>query len=754
MRTILPRDPRYFQIAVLSGLLFYGLTALDFEVTVGRTLVIVGSALAAQALFSRFVGIRFDPRSPLISALSLTLLLRTGSALTAALVAGITIGSKFLIRTRRGDSGKHVFNPTNFGLVVAMALSPWLPGGAWVSPGQWGQGIWLAFLVAGLGSLVVRRAERSDVTWAFLAFHVAILFGRAWWLGDPWAIPLHQLQTGALLIFAFFMISDPKTTPDSRTGRVVFAALVAAGGAFVSFHLFRPHGVLWALAAAALLVPVLDRLFPAEPYRWPGRSRLPEPLGELHPRALPKGAFAMRSAMRRMSSLGLFVLVPALTLLTMLLTAGAAHAFCGFYVARADTRLYNDASQVVLVRDGDRTVLTMANDYQGDPTEFALVVPVPTVLQREQIHVGEKALIDHLDAYTSPRLVEYFDPDPCRVEYPRSLKLQAGAMRDLAESNDELRARARSLGVTIEASYTVGEYDILILSAEESEGLVTWLRENKYRIPDGAEPVVRSYLKQGLRFFVAKVNLEEQAKLGTRYLRPLQMAFETPRFGLPIRLGTVNARGAQELFVYTLTRPSSGHGRVETTNYRTVKLPTGQEIPPFVKEDFDRFYRDLFTRQVERERRTAVFVEYAWNMAWCDPCAADPLSAEQLQELGVFWLGETSPGQPAQDVFVTRLHVRYDREHFPTDLRFQHTGDTASFQGRYVLRHPWRGEASCPAARDYYRQVADRQEHEAQTLASLTGWPLSDIRQKIDLVGLPERSDEPWWRRIWGGGGR
>ena len=89
--------------------------------------------------------------------------------------------------------------------------------------------------------------------------------------------------------------------------------------------------------------------------------------------------------------------------------------FCGFYVAKADTKLFNKASQVVIVRDGDRTVMTMANDFEGEPKEFAIVIPVPTVLQKDQIHVGEKALLDHLDAYSSPRLVEYFDEDPCRM---------------------------------------------------------------------------------------------------------------------------------------------------------------------------------------------------------------------------------------------------------------------------------------------------------------------------------------------------
>ena len=353
------------------------------------------------------------------------------------------------------------------------------------------------------------------------------------------------------------------------------------------------------------------------------------------------------------------------------------------------------------MRDGDRTVLTMASDFRGDPKEFAVVVPVPTLIERDQIHVGDKALIDHLDAYTSPRLVEYFDPDPCARLRAR---WRCGRWTPpVGRCRRRPTVRARALGVTIEASYTVGEYDILILSANQSDGLITWLSENGYRIPRGAEAVVGSYLKQGMHFFVAKVNLAERAKLGFSVLRPLQVAYETPKFMLPIRLGTVNADGPQELFVYALTRT----GRVETTNYRTVRLPTDSEVPLFVKDDFAHFYRDLFGRQVERESMKAVFLEYAWDMGWCDPCAAEPLSADELRELGVFWLEaaraptapRTADVQPAaQNVFVTRLHVRYDRDHFPEDLVFQETGDRTNFQGRYVLRHPWTGDAR-PARR-------------------------------------------------------
>jgi Na+-translocating ferredoxin:NAD+ oxidoreductase RnfD subunit len=154
-----------------------------------------------------------------------------------------------------------------------MAMMP----GVWVSPGQWGHSALFAFLMACLGGVVVFRAWRSDVTAAFLAAYAALLFGRALLLGDPLSIPLHQLQSGALLLFSFFMISDPKTTPDSRTGRMLFAALVALGAWYVQFRLFRPSGILWSLAACSAVVPLLDRLFPARKYAWASEASGPRP---------------------------------------------------------------------------------------------------------------------------------------------------------------------------------------------------------------------------------------------------------------------------------------------------------------------------------------------------------------------------------------------------------------------------------------------------------------------------------------------
>ena len=445
------------------------------------------------------------------------------------------------------------------------------------------------------------------------------------------------------------------------------------------------------------------------------------------------------------------LILVATAALTALLSA-TAQAFCGFYVAKADTELFNQASQVVLVRDGDRTVLTMANDFDGDVRDFAVVIPVPTFIERGQINVGDMSLIDHLDAYTSPRLVEYFDPDPCARLERRELFSLGDLVADMA-APQALEESAKSQGVTIEASYTVGEYDILILSAKESDGLIDWLNDSGYRIPENADRVVGSYLKQDMRFFVAKVNIAEHDKSGYTNLRPLQVAFEHDRFMLPIRLGTLNAKGEQELFIYTLTRT----GRVETTNYRTVSLPSNTEVPEFVQADFADFYRDMFTTQVAKEDRRAVFLEYAWDMAWCDPCAADPLTNAELRKLGVFWLGGSGdlnrrPAiQQGQNVFVTRLHVRYDAEHFPEDLMFQETGDRSNFQGRYVIRHPFKGEPTCDVS-DYQAELRERQEREARQLANLTGWDIDDIRGRIPaLAANPGSLDEPdsWWSRLW-----
>ena len=258
--TVSRLDPRLYQIVSLSALLLYGVFLLHFDISIWQVAITLGAAQLTQYAGTRYFQLpAFDPKSALISSLSLCLLLRTNDLIAAALAAFIAIGSKFIIRWQ----DKHVFNPTNLALVVMIAS-----GLGWISPGQWGQVAWFGFLIACLGSLVVTRAARADVTVAFLGFYVGLLFARAIWLGDPLTIPLHQLESGALLIFSFFMISDPKTTPDSRTGRIVYALIVALAALYVQFGFFKPNGPLWGLIVCAPLVPLIDRLVPGARYDW------------------------------------------------------------------------------------------------------------------------------------------------------------------------------------------------------------------------------------------------------------------------------------------------------------------------------------------------------------------------------------------------------------------------------------------------------------------------------------------------------
>ena len=258
------RDPRLYQITVLAVLVGYGTIWLDFGVGPTRVALLLASCLAVQWTCTQLWRLpRYDPRSALISGLSLCLLLRTCDPGLAVAAAVLTVSSKFLFRI----DDRHIFNPTNFGLLAMMLASD----GVWVSPGQWGNVAFFGFLLACVGVVVVNRAARSDVTFAFLGFYVAIVIGRALWLGDPLTIALHNLQSGGLVLFAFFMISDPKTTPDSRLGRVVFALLVACGAAYVQFALFRPNGPLWSLVTCAVTVPVINRLLPGQRYTWARR---------------------------------------------------------------------------------------------------------------------------------------------------------------------------------------------------------------------------------------------------------------------------------------------------------------------------------------------------------------------------------------------------------------------------------------------------------------------------------------------------
>ncbi len=442
----------------------------------------------------------------------------------------------------------------------------------------------------------------------------------------------------------------------------------------------------------------------------------------------------------------------------VLACATQAIAFCGFYVGGADAKLFNKASQVVIARSGDQTILTMANDFQGAVKDFAMVIPVPVAIKKEQVHVGKRATIDKLDAFSQPRLVEYFDPDPCAPVMEGEARDAAGIPRPSAAPMRSRKATS-NLGVTVEDSFKVNEYEIVILSAKESNGLETWLRRSGYNIPKGASELLSPYIKQKLKFFVAKIDLKEFKKAGYQLLRPLQIAYQSPKFMLPIRLGMINSRGEQDLVVYIL----SPKGQAELTNYRTVKIPSGTAIPTYIKKEFGSFYKAAFQKVYEREQKKVAFLEYAWNTGNCDPCSSEPPTQTELKEAGVFWLDNTDSSsgnipssfrrsRPQRNTFITRLHVRYTRNKFPEDLMFQETGNQENFQGRYVMNQPFKGNVSCEAGKKYQQALRPRLEKEASNLANLTGWSIRDIYDKIDFsITQPKKAEgtTPFWQNVW-----
>jgi len=265
MRTLWS-DARHFQIAALSSLLLINFFWIDFGAKPLYSALAIGAALLTQIVCAylsappRIDLKSIDLRSPLITGLSLSLLLRADAAWLPAAAGVIAIASKFVLRI----DGRHVFNPAGFAIVLLLAISD----GVWISPGQWGASIWLAMLVVFLAILVLQAAQRSDIALFFLGGHGALLLARAHWLGDPLAIPLHQMQSGSLLIFAFFMISDPKTTPDSRVARLFFALAVAGLGHYLAFFMQMRPALYVALIVLSPVTPLLNRIIPSKKFEW------------------------------------------------------------------------------------------------------------------------------------------------------------------------------------------------------------------------------------------------------------------------------------------------------------------------------------------------------------------------------------------------------------------------------------------------------------------------------------------------------
>jgi len=418
----------------------------------------------------------------------------------------------------------------------------------------------------------------------------------------------------------------------------------------------------------------------------------------------------------------------ALALATTLATPRTVEAFCGFYVAGADAKLYNNATMVVLMRDGTRTVLSMQNNYQGPPQDFAMVVPVPVVLQESDVKVLPAEVFDRVDKLAAPRLVEYWERDPCYVEPEYEYEDADGIPPPEMAENTLRDKRAKDLGVKIEAEFEVGEYQVVILSARESTGLDTWLRQEKYNIPAGAQPLLDPYVQAGSKFFVAKVDSKkvEFDAQGMAMLSPLRFHYDAKEFALPVRLGLINAQGAQDLLVHVLAR----NVRYEVANYANVAIPTNLEVKDEVRDRFGQFYASLFDHTLANNSG-AVVTEYSWSAGSCDPCPEPPLTLEELVTLGADVLPSyerafRSGRVPSEfqwsipsDFVLTRLHARYDQSSLGEDLVFQaapaivggreflqtdgqlergaveEPSGWNNFQARYIIRHEWQGPIEC-----------------------------------------------------------
>ncbi len=388
-----------------------------------------------------------------------------------------------------------------------------------------------------------------------------------------------------------------------------------------------------------------------------------------------------------------------------LVVPASASAFCGFYVGGAGAEMFNDATQVVMLRDGTKTVLSMQNRYDGPLENFAMVVPVPQVLMEADVRTLDKAIFDKVDTLTSPRLVEYWEQDPCQPyqQYDDFASPSAGGGNNAEADGDPGN-------VTVEAQFKVGEYEIVVLSTEDSTSLETWLAQNNYNIPANAAPYFEPYVQSDMYFFVAKVDVNEvKYENGKAVLSPLRFHYDSPTFTLPIRLGMINSAGKQDLMAYILGRDQ----RYEVANMPNVTIPTNIEVVDDVRNDFGGFYEALFSRTLQEHPGSAV-TEYSWPAGGCDPCPGPvTLQPEDLETLGVDVIGDGD----YWSWVITRIHVQFAKDEVGEDLVFRaanpivggrehlteagvlEEGATPSewnnFQARYIIRHRWDDGVAC-----------------------------------------------------------
>lgn len=260
MRRAYFRDARDFQILFLFVFLILGVWSRDWTLKPALLLAVVGACLFTQYVGDILTGRESSWKSALISGISLCLLLRANFVLTMILAGVASISSKFLLRYH----AKHFFNPSNLGIIIVLLLS----SDAWVTPGQWGNDVWYALIFFALGGMVVRKVGRWETTGAFLGLYAILEVSRNLWLGWTWDVYSHKMMSGSLLLFSFFMITDPRAIPDHPRARIVWAMSVAILTFVLRNYLFLSTAPFWALFVLSPFTILLDHIWPASRFQW------------------------------------------------------------------------------------------------------------------------------------------------------------------------------------------------------------------------------------------------------------------------------------------------------------------------------------------------------------------------------------------------------------------------------------------------------------------------------------------------------
>jgi hypothetical protein len=341
-----------------------------------------------------------------------------------------------------------------------------------------------------------------------------------------------------------------------------------------------------------------------------------------------------------------------------------AEAFCGYYAGSAGAEFYNFASEVGIVRQGERTTMTLANGWEGNATDFALILPIPELIDKGDVRIADPAIFDRLDEYTAPREVTYDCPDTGWGD---------SGWWSTTSSWDTGSGSGTTSTVTVHTEFVVGSYEIVVLSAAESSGLLTWLNDNGYETSVEAADVLQGYIDGGMYFFAAKVTLEDTE---SGYLEPLQFGFDAEELMLPIRLGTLNSGGCrQDVILYLLT--DDVDGRVEVANYPEVVAEDDCMYRPDKWDSFSAFYEHQLASAMSKVDHGPAWInEYAWPSSGCDPCVTTALTDGEVTELG--FVGRSS------ESFTTRIHLRYDADEVTEDVAFRLTGNTATSQQRFI----------------------------------------------------------------------